>query len=258
VATKEVKRATIAFSQKLQTMEEALNGKDAKKWEIAMQEEYNSLVVNNIWSLVPLPKSRKPISCKWVFKIKHGVHGEVERYKARLVARGFTQTFGVDYNKTFAPIAKFVSIHCVLALATIEDMEIHQMDVKPAFLNGDLEEDIYMEQPEGFTQEDEHLVCKLQKSLYGLKQSPRAWNQKLNAFLKSIKFMRNDADFCVYIVQVGEVNFFIVIYVDDLILVCNNKDKFLQVKKELSQKFEMKDLGDLHFFLGMEVERDRA
>jgi hypothetical protein len=137
-------------------------------------------------------------------------------------------------------------------------MEIHQMDVKTAFLNGDLEEEIYMEQPEGFTHEGEHLVCKLHKSLYGLKQSPRAWNQKLDAFLKSIEFTRSDADFSVYVAQVKDVKFFIVVYVDDLILVCNNKDKLLQVKEELSRKFEMKDLGDLHFFLGMEVERDRA
>jgi len=151
VATKEVERTTIAFSEEPQTVEEALNGEDAKKWEMAMQEEYDSLVVNNTWSLVPLPKGRKPISCKWVFKIKHGVHGEVECYKAKLVARGFTQTFGVDYNETFAPIAKFVSIHCILALAAIEDMEIHQMDIKTTFLNGDLEEEIYMEQPQGFT-----------------------------------------------------------------------------------------------------------
>jgi hypothetical protein len=165
-----------------QTVKETLNGENAKKWEITMQEEYDYLVINNTWSLVPLPKGRKPISCKWVFKIKHGVDGEVERYKARLVARGFTQTFGADYNETFAPVAKFVSIRCILALAAIEDMEIHQMEVKIAFLNGDLEKEIYMEQPEGFTQEGEHLVCKLHKSLYGLKQSPKAWNQKLDAF----------------------------------------------------------------------------
>jgi len=188
----------MAFSEEPQTMEEALNGEDAKKWEIAMQEEYDSLPVNNTCSLVPLPKGRKPSSCKWVFKIKHGVDGEVERYKARLVARGFTQTFGVDYNEPFAPVANFVSIRCILALATIEDMEIHQMDVKTAFLNGDLEEEICMEQPEGFTHEGEHLVCKLHKSLYGLKQSPRAWNQKLDAFLKSIEFTRSDANFSVY------------------------------------------------------------
>ncbi len=222
-----MQRATIAFSKEPQTVEEALNGEDAKKWEIAMQEEYDSLVVNNTWSLVPLPKGRKPISCKWVFKIKHGVDGEVERYKVRLVARSFTQTFGVDYNETFARVAKFVSIRCILALTAIEDMEIHQMDVKTTFLNGDLEEEIYMEQPEGFTQEGEHLVCKLHKSLYGLKQSPRAWNQKLDAFLKNIEFVRSDADFSVYITQVGDVKIFIVVYVDDLILVCNNKEKLL-------------------------------
>jgi hypothetical protein len=126
-------------------MEEALKGKDAKQWEIVMQEEYDSLVVNNTWSLVPLPKGRKPTSCKWVFKIKHVVDGEIKRYKARLVARGFTQTFGVDYNKTFALVTKFVLICCILALAAIKGMEIHQMDVKTAFLNGDLEKEIYME-----------------------------------------------------------------------------------------------------------------
>jgi len=207
---------------------------------------------------VPLPKGRKPVSCKWVFKIKHGVDGEVERYKAKLVAKGFTQTFGVDYNKTFAPIVKFVSIRCIFALAAIEDMEIHQMDVKTAFLNGDLKENIYMEQLEGFTKESEHLVCKLHKSLYELKQSPRAWNQKIDVFLKNIEFVRSDADFSVYIAQVGDVKFFIVIYVDDLILVCNNKDKLLQVKEERFRKFEMKHFGDLHFFLAMEVERDCA
>jgi hypothetical protein len=219
--------ATKAFSEEPQTVEEALNGEDAKKWKIAMQEKYDSLVVNNTWSLVPLPKGRKPISCKWVFKIKHGVDGEVERYKARLVAIGFTQTFRVDYNETFAPVAKFVSICCIFALATIEDMKIYQMDVKTAFLNGDLEKEIYMEQPEGFTQEGEHLVCKLHKSLYGLKQYLRAWNQKLDAFLKNIEFVKSDANFSIYVAQIGDVKFFIVVYVDDLILVCNNKDKLL-------------------------------
>ncbi len=146
-------------SKEPQTMKEALKGKDAKKWEITMQEEYDSLVVNNTWSLVALPKGRKPISCKWVFKIKHGVDGEVERYKAKIVARDFTQTFGVDYNKKNSLIAKFVLIHCILAPAAIKDMEIHQMDVKIAFFNGDLKKEIYMEQRKGFTHEGEHLVA---------------------------------------------------------------------------------------------------
>jgi len=127
-------------------------------------------MTNNTWTLVPHPVGRKPVSCKWVFKIKQGANGEVERYKARLVARGFTQTCRVDYNETFAPVAKFTSIHCIFALAALEDMEIHQMDVKIAFLNGELEEEIYMEQPQGFVhQGDEHLMCKLHKSLNGLK-----------------------------------------------------------------------------------------
>jgi hypothetical protein len=174
--------------------------KNSKEWECAMQEEYNSLMANNTWTLVPLPPGRKPVSCKWVFKIKQGVNGEVECYKARLVARGFTQTYRVDYNKNFALVAKFTSIRCILALATLEDMEIHQMDVKTTFLNGELEEEIYMEQPQGFVhQGGEHLVCKIHKSLYGLKQSPRAWNQKLNIFLKSVEFMKSEADPSVYV-----------------------------------------------------------
>jgi len=195
IATKEVERAIIAFLEQPQNIEEALTCENSKDWECAMREEYDSLMTNNTWTLVPLPAGRKPISCKWVFKIKQGANGEVECYKARLVARGFTQTYGVDYNETFAPVAKFTSIRSILALAALEDMDIHQMDVKIAFLNGELEEEIYMEQPQGFVhQGGEHLVCKFQKSLYGLKQSPRAWNQKLDAFLKSIEFMKSEVD----------------------------------------------------------------
>jgi hypothetical protein len=153
-----------------QNIEEALTCENSKEWECAMREEYDSLMTNNTWTLVPLLAGRKPVSCKWVFKIKQGANGEVERYKAKLVARGFTQTYGVDYNETFALVAKFTSIRCIVALATLEDMEVHQMDMKTAFLNGKLEEEIYMEQPQGFMhQGGEHLVCKLHKSLYCLK-----------------------------------------------------------------------------------------
>ncbi len=164
----------------------------------------------------------------------------------------------MDYNKTFAHVAKFTSIRCILALMALEDMEIHQMDVKTTFLNGELEEEIYMEQPHGLVhQGGKHLVCKLHKSLYGLKQSPRTWNQKLNRFLKSVEVMKSEADPSVYVTQVGDVKFFIVVYVDDLILVCNDQNKLLHIKEELNQKFEMKDLRELHFFLRMEVERNR-
>jgi hypothetical protein len=175
-----------------------------------MQEEYDSLMTNNTWTLVPLHVGRKPVSCKWVFKIKQGANGEVERYKAKLVARGFTQTYGVDYNETFAPVAKFTSIRCILTLAALEDMEIHQMNVKTPLFNGELEKEIYMEQPQGFVhQGGEHVMCKFHKSLYSLKQSSRAWNQKLDAFLKSIEFMKSEADPSVYVAQMGDVKFFL-------------------------------------------------
>jgi hypothetical protein len=202
IATKEVERTTVAFLEEPQNIEETLTCENSKEWECAMQEEYDSLMTNNTWTLVPLLASRKPVSCKWVFKIKQGANGEMERYKAKLVARRFTQTYGVDYNETFMPIGKFTSIHCILALAALEDMEIHQMDVKTTFLNGKLEEEIYMEQLQGFV-----LVCKLHKSLYGLKQSPRAWNQKLDAFIKNIEFMKSEADPSVYVAQVGTIDF---------------------------------------------------
>jgi len=250
-----VERATVAFLEEPQNIEKGLTCEISKEWECAMQEEHDSLMTNNTWTLIPLPGGTKTVSCKWVFKINQGANGEVERYKARLVARGFTQP--TKWITTIVPVAKFTSIRCILALAALEDMEIHQMDVKTTFFNDELEEEIYMEQPQGFVhQGSEHLVCKLHKSLYGLKQSPRELNQKLYAFLKSIQFMKSEADPSVYVTQVGDVKFFIMVYVDDLILVCNDQTKLLQIKEELSQKFEMKDLGELHFFLAMEVERN--
>jgi len=138
-----VEHATIAYLEEPQNIEEALKCENSKEWECVMQEKYDSFMTNNTWTLVPLLASRKPVSCKWVFKIKQGANGEVERYKVRLVARGFTQTYKVDYNETFVPFAKFTFICCILALAALEDMEIHQMDMKTAFLNGKLEEDIH-------------------------------------------------------------------------------------------------------------------
>jgi hypothetical protein len=150
IATKEVECATVAFLEEPQNIEKASTCENSKEWECVMQEEYDSLMTNNTWILVPLPVGRKPVSCKWVFKIKQGANGEVECYKARLMVRGFTQTYGVDYNETFAPVTKFTSIHYIIALAALEDMEIHQMDVKISFLNGELKEEIYMEQLQGF------------------------------------------------------------------------------------------------------------
>jgi hypothetical protein len=134
-----VEHATVAFLEKCQNIEEALTCENSKEWECAMQEKYDSLMANNTCTLVPLPIGRKLVSCKWVFKIKQGANGDVECYKARLLARGFTQTYGMDYNENFASVIKLTSICCILVLATLEDMEIHQMDVKITFFNGEFE-----------------------------------------------------------------------------------------------------------------------
>jgi len=150
IVAKEVECATVALLEEPQNIVEALTCENSKEWECAMQKEYDSLMINHTWTLVPFPVGRKPVSYKWVFKIKQGANGEVECYKAKLVARGFTQTYEVDYNETFALVIKFTSIRCILALVALENMEIRQMHVKTAFFNGEPEDEIYMEQPQGF------------------------------------------------------------------------------------------------------------
>ena len=204
-------------------MSEAIHSQDASKWELAMQEEYDSLMANGTWELAPLPSNRKRVGCKWVFRTKRDANGVITRYKARLVAKGFSQVEGVDFNETFAPVAKFSTIRCLLALGAAMDLEMHQMDVKTAFLNGELEEDVYMDQPPGFVQEGQaHLVCKLKKSLYGLKQSPRAWYESFHAFFTREGFTRSMADHSLYIKQTTDYFMAVVIYVDGVILLVSS------------------------------------
>jgi hypothetical protein len=182
----------------------------------------------------------------------------VERYKARLVAKGYSQQEGIDYNDTFAPVVKFSSIRILLSLGAYYDWEIHQMDVNTAFLNGELEEDIYMKQPEGFViPGKENLVCKLNKSLYGLKQSGRAWYMKLDTALLKMNFKRLKSDHCVYFLSVDKVLFYVAVYVDDILLLSNSLVHLNSLKNEISQLFNMKDLGEVHFILGIHIERDR-
>jgi len=250
---------TGGFNNEPVSFSDAMKRSDAKQWEKAAQEEYESILKNGTWVLVPLPKDRKAIGCKWVFKLKHKANGEIERYKARLVAKGYSQTEGVDFNETFAPVAKFASIRSLLALAAFYDLEVHQMDVKTAFLNGDLEEEIYMQQPEGFVVNGkEDLVCKLNKSLYGLKQASRAWYQKMDQALLNIHFRRLQTDSCVYVLRDGDLMMFVALYVDDLLLLSNSSMKLATLKQDLAKKFEMKDLGEAHFILGIQIERNRS
>jgi len=188
-----------------ETFEEAVNDPvHGAAWREAIKSEFDSLAKNQTFTVIKrmsCPAGRKLVTCKWCFEFKRDVNGKISRYKARLVARGFSQRPGIDYFETFAPVAKFTTLRILLMLAASADWEIHQMDVKTAFLYGDLEEEIYMELPEGIGIDNKDFVCKLQKSLYGLKQAPRVWNQKLHAFLtsKNLKLVRTEADHSLYV-----------------------------------------------------------
>jgi hypothetical protein len=164
-------------------------------WQDAMTEEYQSIMKNDVWDIVPRPKGKSVVTSKWIYKIKHAADGSVEKYKARFVARGFSQVEGIDYEETFAPVARYTSIRTIIALATSMGWRLHQMDVKTTFLNGEIEEEVYIEQPDGFvTHEKESHVCRLKKALYGLKQAPRAWYEKIDGYLMSLGFNKSVVD----------------------------------------------------------------
>jgi len=239
------------------TLAEALQRPDAERWRVAVDEEMDSIRRNKVYDLEELPAGRRAIGCRYVFTVKHGPDGSVERYKARLVAKGFSQVEGVDFNETFAPVAKFSSIRALLAMASALNLDVQQMDVKTAFLNGDLDEEIYMEQPPGTVEPGkEHLVWRLRKALYGLKQSPRMWYQKLEAMLNKHGFQRCEADHSVFVrrnATRGSVCI-VAVYVDDMLLIGDPAD-VATVKTALADSFEMKDLGAVHWLLGIEVKR---
>ncbi|CAL2238507.1 unnamed protein product [Prunus armeniaca] len=243
------------------TYQEAITSDERDSWISAMTEEMESLYKNSVWELVPKPKDRKLVGCKWVFRKKEGLHEQdAVRFKARLVAKGYSQNEGVDYDEIFSPVVKHTSIRLLLAMATQHDMEIEQMDVKTAFLHGDLEETIFMAQPEGFVEYGkENLVCQLKKSLYGLKQSPRQWYKRFDYFMLKINFRRCLYDCCVYyhVFQDGMI-ILLLLYVDDMLIACQDKSRIQDLKKMLSKEFDMKDLGAAQKILGMEIQRDRT
>ena len=209
------------------TYEEALEDVDVQEWKKAMDREMESMGSNSVWSLIESPKGVKPIGCKWIYKRKRGLDGKVETFKARLVAKGYTQKEGIDYDETFSPVAMLKSVWILLVVAAALDYEIWQMDVKTAFLNGELEEDIYMQQPKGFIAlGQEHMVCKLHRSIYGLKQASRSWNIRFDQVIKLYGF--------------------------------GNSVKVLSdVKGYLKKQFDMKDLGEANYILGIKLLRDR-
>jgi transposase InsO family protein len=237
--------------------DEALSDVDSDKWQIAMKTEIESMYSNHVWELVDPPANIKPIGCKWIYKRKRGPDGKVETFKARLVAKGFTQKEGIDYDETFSPVAMLKSIRILLSIAANLDWEIWQMDVKTAFLNGHLEEDIYMIQPDGFIAKgQEHKVCKLHRSIYGLKQASRSWNIRFDETVKSFGFSQSQHEPCVYKKGEGNRVVFLVLYVDDILLIGNDVGQLSTVKVWLASNFDMKDLGEANYILGIKLYRN--
>ena len=248
--------ATALVGRDPATFEEAMHSNEAGEWMEACQYEIDALAKNGTWELVNLPHGQKAVNSKWVFKLKSDGH-----YRARLVAKGFTQIPGIDFDETFSPVARFESLRMLLALAALEDWHIHQMDVKSAFLNGELEEEIYMEQPKGFINAgQETLVCRLKKALYGLKQASRAWNLQFHGVLVGLSFKRTHADAGVYVRHQhgGEGIQIIILYVDDITLLGTSHEGIERTKKKLSERYEMTDLGEIQSYLGMRIMHDRG
>ncbi|KAJ9510201.1 hypothetical protein QJQ45_015674 [Haematococcus lacustris] len=244
------------------TVLEALSGPHAEYWREAMHSELASLHANGTWTLVERPSGARVLPTKWVLKIKRDATGAIEKFKARLVAKGFMQVSGVDVGDVYAPVSKHTTLRSLLALAAARDMEVHQIDVEAAFLNGmlQLDEVIHVQQPEGFEEGSPNTVCRLQKALYGLRQAPRAWHAKLKQELEGMGFCASESDPALFMLSRPAGTVYLLVYVDDCLL-CTEKGDFESldyVKQRLSAVFGIKDLGQTRWFLGMQISRDRA
>jgi hypothetical protein len=252
-------RITTGIGNDTPTYREAKISQHAAQWRIATDSEIASLIDAGTFTLCELPAGFKAIGGKWVLRIKRGADGEIIKFKARFVAQGFLQRYGVDYVDTYAPVARIPSIRIIIALTAHHDWELHHMDVKSAYLNGDLDEEIYMHQPEGYVAagKEQH-VWKLNKSLYGLKQAGRTWHQKIDVALKRRGFTTLEADQCVYVKRQPKTVIIIALYVDDLLIASNNPTDLTQFKRDLAAEFKMEDLGEANFILGVKIERNRT
>jgi hypothetical protein len=224
-------------------------------WRMAMEDELKALEANQTWIMTDLPAGKRPIACKYVYKIKYNSDGSIERYKARLVAKGYTQEEGIDYHETFSPVAKLVTVRCLLAIAAVKGWGLYQFDVNNAFLHGDLQEEIYMKRPPGYTQGQSHQVCRLLKSLYGLKQASRQWYSKFSTSLLQFGFYQSKADYSLFIKQDNQSFTALLVYVDDIIVASDSPAVVKDIKVFLNHQFKIKDLGQLRYFLGLEIAR---
>jgi hypothetical protein len=225
-------------------------------WKRAMQEEMDSIHQNNTWELSDLPSDHKAIGLKWIFKVKRDPAGKIVKHKARLVAKGYAQIQGVDYEEVFAPVARLETVRLLLALAAQGEWQVHHMDVKSAFLNGELLEEVYVQQPPGFTDSNSaRKVLRLKKALYGLKQAPRAWNSRLDQELVKLGFNRSVEEHAVYRRGTSNSLLLVGVYVDDLIICGPNSNHIAEFKQQMMQSFKMSDLGLLSYYLGLEVKQ---
>ena len=235
---------------------EATKCADWRKWLIAIDEELCALIANGTWEYCKKPYDRNIVTSKWVFKVKYTASNLVDRYKARLVARGFTQIFGIDYEETFSPTLRHESLQMLLSLAAYYGFEIEQMDVPNAYVKGNLEEEIYIDVPEGLTLPPRMKDCvlRLKKSLYGLKQSGREWNKKISQFLNSIEYKAITNDTCIFVNHATRV--IIALYVDDLLIFSKSKSAIKEIKALLNCEYKMKDLGPARYVLGIRIWRE--
>ena len=218
-----------------------------------MKDEMDSLLGNQTWELTELPVGKKVLHNKWVYKIKNEHDGN-KRYKAKLVVKEFQQKKGIDYSEIFSPVMKMSTIRLVLGMVVAKNLHFEQLDVKTAFLHGDLEEEIYMIQPEGFiVQGQENLVYKLRKSLYGLKQAPRQWYKKFDSFMHKIGFKRCEIDHCCYSKFFGNSYIILLLYVDDILIIGSSIKEINNLNKQLSKQFAMKNLRAAKQILGMRI-----
>jgi hypothetical protein len=225
-------------------------------WRSAMQAEYDALIANDTWSLVPRPPGVNVVTGKWIYRHKLLADGSLDRYKARWVLRGFTQRPGIDYDETFSPVVKPATVRVVLSLAFFQNWPIHQLDVKNAFLHGTLTETVYCVQPSGFVDSSRSdFVCRLNKSLYGLKQAPRAWHHRFASHLVSLGFVETKSDTSLFICRRGSDTAYLLLYVDDIVLTASSAGFLKHIIEALQREFAMTDMGQLHHFLGISVTR---
>jgi hypothetical protein len=243
-----------------QTYQEAISSSDVSKWKLAMEDEMKSLIDNDTFTVTQLPDDRTSVGGKWVYSVKTGPNS-TEKFKARYVAKGYSQIHGIDYYDTFAPTARITSIRVLMQLIVQCGLIVHQMDVKTAYLNAPIDCEIYVDQPEGFeikSQNGERLVCKLNKSLYGLKQSGRNWNNLLHDFFSKNDFVQSPVDKCMYVKHVSNDIVIVLVWVDDIIIAASNDCLLQSIKDLLKSTFKMTDLGQLSWFLGIQFLHDNG